>query len=109
MPGLVSSSVFGSATDLVADCGSRRLQNWFLYFFGALFNSAGLLLVVVIGRQPLNTMFSGLSQVCSWSFLACCPRPGDFIMCALLPSDTTSRNDAVQLLSSSDSLTHQSL
>ncbi len=39
------------------------LQNWFLYFFGAAFNIVGLLLVVAIGRQPLASMFSGLSQV----------------------------------------------
>jgi len=42
---------------------SIDLQNWFLYFFGAVFNLAGMVLVASIGRQPLSSMFSGLSTV----------------------------------------------
>lgn len=38
-------------------------QNWFLYFFGALFNCLGLLLVVAVGGQPLGSMFNGLGKV----------------------------------------------
>jgi hypothetical protein len=35
----------------------------FLYFFGAVFNLAGMCAVATVGRQPLSSMFSGLSTV----------------------------------------------
>ena len=61
-------------------------QNWFLYFFGAVFNSIGLLLVVAIGRQPLNSMFSGLSQVraCTlfWHGIHC----SSLLYCLIVPA-----------------------
>lgn len=42
---------------------SIDLQNWFLYFFGAVFNLAGMVAVATLGRQPISHMFSGLSTV----------------------------------------------
>ena len=44
-------------------CGGGGPQNWFLYFFGALFNTLGLLLLATIGRHSVASMFSGLSTV----------------------------------------------
>ena len=44
----------------------------FLYFFGAAFNLVGMVLVASIGRQPLGTMFSGLSTVTCPASLPLC-------------------------------------
>lgn len=63
----VFTCVIASLTPLLLQesslTGRPLLQNWFLYFFGALFNCIGLLLVVAVGGQPLNTMFQGLGKV----------------------------------------------
>lgn len=55
---------------------SIDLQNWFLYFFGAVFNLAGMVAVATLGRQPLSHMFSGLSTVRCHPSRACTSMAG---------------------------------
>jgi hypothetical protein len=42
---------------------SVHLQNFFLYFYGACFNAAGVAGVVLLGGQPLSSMFHHHSKV----------------------------------------------
>ncbi|KAK9837659.1 hypothetical protein WJX74_002350 [Apatococcus lobatus] len=42
---------------------SVHLQNFFLYFYGALFNLLGTGIMLFVSRQPAGTMFHGFSKV----------------------------------------------
>lgn len=42
---------------------SVHLQNFFLYFYGALFNLFGTAVMLTVSRQPAVSMFHGLSKV----------------------------------------------
>jgi len=43
---------------------SVHIQNFYLYFFGLLFNTVGLALLVVLGHQSVSELFKGHSKVC---------------------------------------------
>ena len=42
---------------------SVHIQNFYLYFFGVLFNLLGLALLVVVGHQSISELFNGYSKV----------------------------------------------
>ncbi|DBB11894.1 hypothetical protein WJX82_001690 [Trebouxia sp. C0006] len=42
---------------------SVHIQNFYLYFFGLLFNTVGLALLVVLGHQSVSELFKGHSKV----------------------------------------------
>lgn len=42
---------------------SVHIQNFYLYFFGVLFNLLGLALLVVVGHQSISELFKGYSKV----------------------------------------------
>lgn len=42
---------------------SVHIQNFYLYFFGVLFNFVGLVLIVVLGHQSIPELFQGHSKV----------------------------------------------
>ena len=42
---------------------SVHIQNFFLYFFGLLFNLIGLASLIVLGHQSASELFKGHSQV----------------------------------------------
>ena len=48
---------------------SVHIQNFYLYFFGLLFNMVGLALLVVLGHQSVSELFTGHSKVWTFSFL----------------------------------------
>ncbi len=43
---------------------SVHIQNFYLYFYGLLFNTVGLALLVVLGHQSVSELFKGHSKVC---------------------------------------------
>ena len=49
---------------------SVHIQNFYLYFFGLLFNMVGLGLLVVLGHQSVSELFTGHSKV--WNLLPQC-------------------------------------
>lgn len=49
---------------------SVHLQNFFLYFYGALFNLLGTAVMLTVSRQPAGSMFQGLSKVGTASLTA---------------------------------------
>lgn len=52
-----------SSSSAVICCPSLHPQNFFLYFFGTMFNLAGLLVVVATGGLAPGAVFSGFSAV----------------------------------------------
>lgn len=42
---------------------SVHIQNFYLYFFGVMFNFVGLVLIVVLGNRTVPELFQGHSKV----------------------------------------------
>lgn len=73
---------------------SVHLQNFFLYFYGALFNMLGSGVMLFVRQQPLSGMFDGLGKVSavlhnnnviyvilhSCTFLQACPQKGSNVL-----------------------------
>ena len=49
---------------------SVHIQNFFLYFFGVVFNLLGLMSIIAFGHQSVSELFQGHSQA-RLCFLAC--------------------------------------